>query len=443
MTFLIETIKLGLTSLRLHMLRSILTALGIILGVASVIVMSSLGEGSKREALAQIEALGARNIIIRSQKPPETQAPSGGQRTGFISRFGLTRQDLANIEFHFADAEYIVPLKSIGSQVLREEKRITSQAWGTTPDLLKVANLRVQRGRYLHQTDLDERAMVAVIGAKIAELFFPLEDPIGQTIRIDSKVLTVVGILGPVGFAGGSGAAQVGRDLNMDVHVPMSTARDNFGDATFRRSGGGFQNEEVQVNEVFVVAKTRDEVLGMADRVRRVLEVRRTGMTDVSVFVPFELLESAQKTARTFQLVFGAIAGIALLVGGIGIMNIMLASVTERTREIGIRRALGATKRHIMQQFLVETSVLSTAGGIVGVALGVGLSLLVGWGVKRLATAPLIGGLFPADANLPTSVTVWSIVLSFTVAVLTGLAFGLYPARKAARQDPIVALRHD
>jgi putative ABC transport system permease protein len=443
MTFLLETIKLGLTSLRLHMLRSILTALGIILGVASVIVMSSLGEGAKRAAMDQIEQLGARNIIVRSQKPPETAVQQGGNQRSFVSRFGLTRQELENIRANFPNVERIVPLKSIGGQILRNEKRITSQAWGTTPELLAAINLTVARGRYLTQADMEGREMVCVIGDSVAEQMFPLQDPIGETLRIDQKVFTVVGVLKRVGIAGGSGANLVGRDLNLDIHVPLNTARETFGDAVFRRQSGSFQAEEVQINEVILTSVSRDAVLSDADRLRRVLEVRRAGLTDVGMFVPYELLESARKQAITYQMVFGSIAGIALLVGGIGIMNIMLASVTERTREIGIRRALGATRKNILSQFLVETGVLSTAGGVIGVGIGVGLSLLVGWAVAKLPNMPFLGGMVQQGTSLPTQVTLWSILVSFGVAVLTGLVFGIYPARKAAAQDPIVALRHD
>jgi putative ABC transport system permease protein len=443
MKFLLATIRLGLTNLRLHLLRSVLTALGIILGVAAVIVMSSLGEGGKREALAQIEALGARNIIVRSVKPPESQQPAGGNRQSWVAKFGLTRQDLENIQFHFPDADRIVPMKSIGSQVLRNEVRQTSQAYGTVPEFVLAANLKLARGRYLTDRDIEDRALVCVVGDKVARDFFPLEDPIGQTLRIDQKVFTVIGVLAPVGLAGGAGSALVGRDLNLDVHVPLSTARETFGDATYRRSGGSFENQEVQVSEVYMVSKTRDSVLSDGERLRRVLQVRSSGLTDLQVFVPYELLEQARKTQLQFTLVFGSIAGIALLVGGIGIMNIMLASVTERTREIGIRRALGATRRHILWQFLVETSVLSTLGGIVGVAVGVGLSFLVTWGVDKLPDLPLIGDSFNRNAQLPTQVTLWSIIVSFLVAVGTGLVFGIYPARRAAKQDPIVALRHD
>jgi putative ABC transport system permease protein len=442
MAFFLATFRLGLMNLRLHLLRSVLTALGIILGVASVIVMSSLGEGAKRAAMDQIEQLGARNIIIRSMKPPETQTPQQGNRSGWVSRFGLTRQDLENIRFNFPNVERIVPLKSVGGQILRNERRMVSQAFGTTPELIEAINLRVARGRYLSSGDMEGEELVCVIGDKVAESLFPLEDPLNQTLRVDNRIFTVIGILRPVGLAAGSGAALVGRDLHLDLHIPLSTARAVFGDATFRRTSGSMQNEEVQVSEVIVTSMSRDTVLIDAERLKRLLEVRRTGMTDVSAYVPYELLENARKQAITYQMVFGSIAGIALLVGGIGIMNIMLASVTERTKEIGIRRALGATKRNILMQFLVETGVLSTLGGLIGVGLGVGLSMLVGQLVK-LGNLSILGGLARGASDLPpTQVTLWSIILSFSVAVLTGLVFGIYPARRAAAQDPIVALRH-
>jgi putative ABC transport system permease protein len=443
MRFLLETIRLGLNNLRLHLLRSVLTALGIILGVGAVIVMASLGEGAKRDAMARIEALGARNIIVRSNKPIEAQAPQSGNRTSFTSKYGLTRQDFENIVANFPEVESIVPLKAVGGQVWRGERRDVSQAFGTMPELLSVANLRVERGRYLSSFDIEDRTVVCVIGAKIAKDFFPLEDPIGQTLRIDQKVFTVIGVLAPVGFVGAAGASKVARDLNLDIHIPITTARQVFGDAVFRRQSGSFQSEEVQVNEVIVTSRSREDVLLDAQRLERLLQVRKSGLTDIAMTVPYELLETAKKQSRSFQLVFGSIAGISLLVGGIGIMNIMLASVTERTREIGIRRALGATRRHILWQFLVETSVLSTGGGLIGVGLGAAVAAGLERGVKALPKAPLVGRLFETDIALPTSLAMWSIFLSFFVAVLTGLVFGIYPARKAAAQDPIVALRHD
>ncbi len=427
MAFILEIVRLGLSNLRLHMLRSILTALGIIFGVLAVIVMSSLGEGSKRQALAQIERLGAKNIIVRSQKPPETQAQGGQQRQSFVSRFGITRADFDVIVENFPDAEVIVPLKEIGSQVIRDGSRRTSQAFGTTPDLQRVANLTVAQGRYITPTDMQSRLPVCVIGAEVANQFFPFEDPVGQTLRIDNKAFTVVGVLAPIGLAGGAGAALIGRDLNLDVHVPMSAAREMFGDLVVRGTSGSMQANSTEISEIYIASPDRDRVLSDAERLRLIMKQRHPGLTDVTLIVPYELLEQARKTALTYNLIFGAIAAISLLVGGIGIMNIMLASVTERIREIGIRRALGATRRHIMWQFLVETGVLSAIGGLIGVGVGVGGSLLVGWAVK----------------DMPTALTLWSILVSFAVATATGLVFGLYPAKRAASADPIVALRHD
>ncbi len=444
MQFFIETTRLAIGNLRLRLLRSVLTALGIIFGVAAVIVMSSLGEGSKRQALEQIESLGARNLIVRSQKPPESaNQNSTATARSFLSKFGITRADLEVIRENFPDASAIVPLKAMGSQLLRDERRRTSQAFGTVPELKDVANLRIARGRYITRTDMDESALVAVIGADVAEKLYPLEDPLGKTIRIDLKPFTVIGVLSPIGLAGGSGAALIGRDLNLDVHVPMTAARETFGDVVVRSESGSMQANETQVSEIYIAVPTRERVITDAQRLRRIMEVRHPGLTDVGIIVPYELLDNARKTALTYNLVFGAVAGISLLVGGIGIMNIMLATVTERTREIGIRRAIGATRRHILWQFLIETSVLSAIGGVIGVGLGVGTSWLLRWGVPRLPRAPIIGGWFPADVALPTEVTMWSIIISFGVATATGLIFGLYPARRAAAQDPIVALRHD
>jgi putative ABC transport system permease protein len=444
MAFLFEIILLAFGNLRLRMLRSILTALGIIFGVAAVIIMSSLGEGKKQQALSRIEALGARNVIARSQKPPEVanQGQSSG-RSSFTIRFGITRTDLDVIRENFPDADAIVPLKEVGGQILRNELRRTSQAFGTTPDLLRVANLRMGRGRYISESDMDQESLVIVIGADVAEKMFPLEDPIGQTMRIDAKPFTVIGVLEPIGLAGGAGASMVGRDMNLDAHVPMTTARATFGDTVTRRESGNFQSSDVQVSEIYLSVPDRERVILDADRLRRLLASRHPGLTDVGIIVPYELLDAAKKEALTYNLVFGSIAAISLLVGGIGIMNIMLASVTERTREIGIRRAIGATRGNILTQFLVETGALAMIGGFIGVGLGVGGSVLLGWVVPNLVKLPYIGSWFPAGISLPTSVTGWSIILSFVVATLTGLVFGLYPARRAAAQDPIVALRHD
>jgi putative ABC transport system permease protein len=235
----------------------------------------------------------------------------------------------------------------------------------------------------------------------------------------------------------------VGRDLNLDVHVPITTARAVMGDMVFRGSSGSFQNSQVEISEIYVACPDRERVLPDAKRLKRIIDSRRSDEIDVTMIVPYELLENARKSQLTWNLVLGFIAGISLLVGGIGIMNIMLATVTERTREIGIRRALGATRSAILNQFLVETSVLSTGGGLIGVALGVGSSWFIQWIAPKLPNAPFVGQYFSQSVSLPTHVTLDSVILAFSVAVAVGLIFGIYPARRAAAQDPIVALRHD
>lgn len=431
MTFLIEIIRMGIKNLRLHLLRSVLTALGIILGIAAVILMMAIGEGSKQSSLKQFEILGARNIILRSVRPPEKQEMTGGNEggTSWVTAYGLTRQDLRRVRKVFEGwAEFIVPLKAVGAEVTYDAKRLRSQTFGTTPELPACANFTVSSGRYLTAGDLAESASVCVVGHLVARQLFPLVDPIGQAIRIDGKVFNVVGVLRPIGLAAGAGSALVGRDLNNDIHIPITTAESSFGDLIMRRNAGSRENTSIEISEIYIAVKTLAEVTDAAESATAIINVDHREKADVAFIVPYELLENAKRVAKTWTRVMLSIAAIALLIGGIGIMNIMLASVTERTREIGIRRALGATRNHIIWQFLVETGVLSMLGGIFGVVLGVVGALLLGY--------------YRPD-QFPTIITPWSVVLSFVVASSVGLIFGMYPANVAASQDPIVALRHD
>ncbi len=442
MNISLETIFLGLKNLRLHALRSVLTSLGIVLGVASVIVMVSIGEGNKQSAIRAIQSLGATNIIVRSQRPPESQQV-GSQRRSFVATFGMTRVDLHRLK-QFVEAESIIPLKSVGSEISKGASRTTSQTFGTIPALKNAANLRIQPGgRYLVEGDLERRLPVAVIGFEIAKLFFPLSNPVGQKIRIDSRVFSVVGVLEPVGLAGGTGSALVGRDLNKDVHIPLTTAKIEFGDIVVRRQSGSFSGEEVEISEIYITAPTTDEVVSMAEHIRSIMKVGHEEMKDIEIIVPWELLENVKRTTATMNILLTAIAAISLLVGGIGIMNIMLATVVERTREIGIRRAVGASRSDIAIQFLIETGSLSCVGGLLGICLGIGIS------IGLVDFFPWLAGLFgwiseSSDAaNFETQITWWSIIVSFLVAAGTGLLFGIYPAITASKQDPIVALRHD
>ena len=444
MSFLLEIIRLGFTNLRLHLLRSTLTSLGIILGVAAVIIMVAIGEGKKQAALRDIQNLGATNVIVRSQRPPES-ASLGSEERSFVASFGITRADYRRLEHFLDDAAAMVPLKQVGDEVLYREKRMVSQAFGTTPDLLDVAKLRIDRGRYLSDKDLQIRSNVCVIGADVADKFFKLRDPIGAEIRIGGNtIFKVVGVLKPVGLAGGRGSMLVGRDLNKDIHIPLTTAQLVFGDTVFRRVSGSFSGEEVEVYEAYITARTNEDVVPLAQRVRRLMEVSHRDLADISIIVPWELLEQAERETRTMNRMLVAIAAISLLVGGIGIMNIKLASVTERTREIGIRRALGATRRHIVLQFLVETGTISMVGGVLGILLGIALSFGVEHLVPWMSEQPYFAMFFDGPtAGIETALKRWSIWISFLVATAVGLVFGIYPAIVASRQDPIVALRHD
>lgn len=442
MGFLLEIVRLGLRNLALHKLRSTLTSLGIILGVAAVIIVVSIGEGNKQATLREIRSLGATNIILRSEKPP--QSSTAITSTTLIVRYGIERLDLRRLEEYLPDARLMVPLKAVGSEVRRRNERTLSQVFGTIPALAEAANLRVRPGgRYLLPEDVVSAAPVAVIGSEIADDFFRLEDPVGKDLKVDSQVFTVIGVLEPVGLAGGAGAALVGRDLNKDVHIPISSAERQFGDVQVQRQSGAFNNQEVQISEIYLQSDTTEGVIDLAARASRIMEIAHPDLRDVQIIVPYELLQNAQRTMLVWNIMLVSIAAISLLVGGIGIMNIMLASIVERTREIGIRRAMGATRRHIVAQFLVETGSISTFGGILGIGFGIGISLGLGSFIPWILSLPAFRGMVEGEFKIQPLITVWSIVISFFVAAGVGLVFGIYPAIVASRKDPIEALRHD
>jgi putative ABC transport system permease protein len=430
-TFILETLRLGLTNLWLHKLRSLLTALGIIFGVAAVITMVAIGEGNKQKALADIRQLGVTNIILRSVQPPQGESMTQGADR--LTQYGLKRLDQRRVEQTVWPVEAVVPLKQVGNQVYRGVRQVPAAVFGTTPELRPVMSLRLSdpgRHRYLTDEDMTAARNVAVIGAAVAERLFPLEDPLGKRFMIDAQPFEVVGVLRRVGLAGGAGGALVGRDLNFDIHIPMVSASLRFGDVRRDRGGGGIASS-VELSELIIRVPDEDDVPFVAGQLQRIIDLEHADEQDVSVIVPLELLVQAERTQAMFNALMIAIASISLLVGGIGIMNIMLASVTERTREIGVRRAMGATRYHIVLQFLVETTVLSGLGGVIGVGLGLG-------GVVGLTILHHF-----VEALERPEATLWSILVSFIVATTVGVIFGLYPAVQASRQDPIVALRHE
>jgi putative ABC transport system permease protein len=364
---------------------------------------------------------------------------SSGEARTLVVGYGLSRADLRRVEAAFEDEAIVVPLKAVGGEVRRHGERTISQVFGTTPAFREVANLRIAaRGRYITQEDLEQGNQIAVIGDQVARQFFRLEDPIGATIRIDEIVFTIVGVFDPIGFAGGAGAAQLDRDLNRDIHIPITTARERYGDLLVRRESGSFSGEEI-----YIKTGSTDAVVLAADRIKRLATVEHPRMRDVELIVPWELLENAKRAMLVWNIMLVVIAAISLLVGGIGIMNIMLASITERTREIGIRRALGATRRDIVMQFLIETGSLSALGGLLGIALGIGVSVAFEQLIPWVLSFSFFDDVIDSTITIKPVVTMWSIVVSFIVAAGVGLVFGIYPAVVASRKDPIEALRHD
>ena len=425
--FSVESFRLGLESLRLHKLRSLLTSLGIIFGVAAVISMLSISEGASADEMRMIQLLGTKNIIVNSVKPTQNIQVSEGNTN--LVEYGITRDDVSIIETTLPHIQHVVPLKTVSFRVRHGEKQAAFQTVGTTDQFFQVVNIAVAEGRPLGGADLTERLNVCVIGDDVRKHLFPLMDALGETILVERNMssipFVVVGILERVHTAGAPARGVEERNLNREIFIPFSTALSQFGEITRRMGAGSREFIKMQYSGLYITVADIEYVEPVSEMVQRVFEHGHESL-DYEVKVPLARLKAAKRIMRNKQYVLGSIAGISLLVGGIGIMNIMLATVTERTREIGIRRALGARQRHIMIQFLVETVVLSTGGGIVGVILGV-----------------LGAHLVTRIADWETIVPAWSVLVSFGLSVLIGIFFGLWPAMSAARLDPIEALRHE
>ncbi len=426
LTRLDRAVRLGLKSLRLHKLRSLLTVLGIVFGVCSVIAMLAIGEGASFEAQEQIKNLGSQNIILQSVKPPEEQKVSDKANQSYVLQYGLTYRDIKRIQSTIPGVTVVVPGRIMREYVWNISRRVDCEIMGTVPWYPQMRNHHVARGRFFSDEEMEDKANVCVLGAEMVKVLFPLDSPLGRHIRIGSDYYAVIGVMEP----GGKGPKTDEPQANVKaaanrMFIPLETAKTRYGEILIKQRSGSTEAERVQLHEVTVKVATPEQVPAVADAIKEVME-RNHKKRDYDVIVPLELLKRAERTKQIFNIVLGSIAAISLLVGGIGIMNIMLATVTERTREIGIRRALGAKRRDIVVQFLVETVMLSGAGGLIGVLLGV----TVPWMVSRFA-------------GMKTIVTPWSPMLAFTISALVGIVFGIYPAIRAASMDPVEALRHE
>jgi putative ABC transport system permease protein len=427
----LETLQLAIKSLLLHKLRSLLTMLGVILGVGSVIAMLAIGEGSKREALERIRLLGANNVIIRSVKPnTQDRGDENTKDTSSRSRvmeYGLKFKDLERLTATLPTIDRALPITLVRKRAQAKHRSIANaRILGTTSDYLGVKNLRVRRGRFLSKPDVETISNVAVLSAGAAEKLFNYEDPVGQSVRLGSMIFRVVGVLHPQGSGSAVPGAVGQEDFNKDIYVPLTAARSRFGELQVMVSSGSFNFERNQLSEITLTVKDENQVSQTAAMARKLLEKTHPQSADIEVQVPLELLHQAEEEKRLWNLVLGSIAGISLLVGGIGIMNIMLATVTERTREIGIRRALGARRRDITVQFLVESVALSSTGGLLGIVFGVSVPFIVTY-----------------FSSIDSHLQWWPMPLTFLISVGIGALFGVYPARRAALMDPIEALRHE
>ncbi len=443
---LLRTVRLGFKSLLLHKLRSSLAMLGILIGVTAVIWLVALGEGVSFQVQQQIADLGAKNIIVKSVKP--TAGASSGRGSSFIVEYGLTRKDYDNIIAAVPTIQRAVPMREIRSIVRNGSREADVSLIGCWPAYYEINHLSTARGRFLSDADVNERLNVTVIADETVKLLFPYQDPIGKTVEIlaNNKVdsYVIVGQTENRSPSASIGSSLKGRDYNLDVYIPLRTLRSRIGDQVVTTRSGSREGERVQLSQITVTVGSISEVEEAADIIDIVLgKNHKDG--DYSITIPKELLRQAAITRMVFNVLLVLIAGISLLVGGIGIMNIMLATVTERTREIGVRRAMGAKQRDIIHQFLGETVVLSGTGAIVGVAAGfLCFPATAGILVAIEKWLPDVWTTFPGSIqDLKPIIAPWSIFVAFSIAVCVGIIFGLYPARRAAQMDPIEALRHE
>lgn len=417
---IIRNIKLGIKTLMLHKLRSSLTVLGVVFGVGSVIAMLAVGEGAGQEAMRQIRKLGSNNIILTAVKPAEDEQSSGSQRT-FMSIYGLLYEDEQRIRETIPGVRRVAPVKQMRKDARLGERKLEVRVMGTTPDWFELVYRPLLAGRLMIEDDMRDRVPVCVLTELGARRLLAGQHTLGQSINIGGDFYKVIGIIRNEDSEGGVQTP----DRQTDAYIPLNVAQDRYGDINIRSTAGSMDREMVELNMILVETESIDEVEKIAAAIETMLATFHR-KKDYNISVPLALLRQAENTKRTFNIVLGSIAGISLLVGGIGIMNIMLASVTERTREIGIRRAIGAKRRHIIGQFLIETIVLSMVGGIGGIVLGI----TIPWLITRFT-------------GMPTLVPTYGIVLSIGISLSVGLIFGIYPARRAANLDPITALRHE
>ncbi len=450
-----EILQVALEAVFANRSRSVLTALGIIFGVAAVIAMMAIGNGARQEILDQIKLVGVNNIIINarldSEIPGNDDEEAEGQNVRKQFSPGLTLLDAQSIQKLIPTVRAVSPEVIYETHVIKGGTRVQARINGVTPEYFAVFNMNLQAGNMFNQQQLEEGSPVCIIGPSIKSRFFPLEDPIGKLIKCGNIWLRVIGVLENRQIKDESLEDLGITDYSNDVYAPLQTVLLRFkdrsrisesslrsgGSSTTIYSGGGVVNFSSssgasdeqnyhQLDRIIVQVDDSENLAATTKVLNQMLKRRHQEVEDFEITVPEMLLKQEQRTKDIFNIVLGAIAGISLLVGGIGIMNIMLASVLERIREIGVRRSIGARRSDIIFQFLAEATLISISGGLIGIILGLVMAHFI-----------------TQTTQILTIVSPLSIIVSFGVAAFVGIVFGYLPARRAAEQDPVTSLRHD
>jgi putative ABC transport system permease protein len=408
-----ESIRVAVYGLRDHKFRSFLTMLGIIFGTASVIAMISIGEGAKKQAMAKYQDLGVNNIIIRDKDFTDTELEQ--VRTKFSQ--GLSLDDIKAISEIVPGVKGVAPQSEAKLDAMYEDKSSKATVIGVTPEVTDILNYRIDKGNFIDRDHYDRNLKVCVLGANIARELFSYEDPLGRNIKLGDQWFEVAGVLKTKALFTETVGELAARDLNNDVYIPLSTFGKRIPKSNVLLS---------ELKQVTVKLESSERLLETADIIKSILTRRHFNNDDFSIIIPYELMEQEKRESRIYNLLLASIAAISLIVGGIGIMNIMLASVLERTQEIGIRRAVGGRRSDIMGQFVTEAMAMSITGGLIGVFLGIVLSLGIG-----------------ILTEVKTLLTLYSIFIAFSFSVIVGITFGYLPAKRAADLKPIESIRHE